>query len=511
MKKKTVAAMLVLCMAVSLSACQSSKTETQTSDAQDTADTETGETEEDAGSEEAADTADAEESSDTENTDSSDAGAAFERLVSVDDVSSYVKIGEYKGLSLNRYSVPVTDDIIDAEIKSVLEDAAEEVADGTAQAWDTVRINFTSTINGEAVTDGSKEDYDLLIGNAVFGDDFDNAVIGMKPGETKNISVTYPEDYYDEDVAGQTVDYTVTLQTITRAPELTDEWVSANTDYKTADEYRAAVKVYLEDYYKDSADLQLYSDAWSDVLENCEVKEYPEEDLEKEREVYRSLMEDALKEAGTSLEDFLDAQGMTNDAYEEECETYAKEKVKQNLIVQGVIDAENLTLTDAERDELESLLLQQYGVESIEEITETYGEDEVNASLALLKVERFIVEQATVSEMSGDEDDAVVNEAAYDDEGAGASGESADDTTTDETGSEVTLSTSDTSKFSTASADSADADTADESAVADEGTDESTETVVYNDIEQMDPSDDSASDEGTGADDTVAAEEESAE
>lgn len=94
-------------------------------------------------------------------------------------------------------------------------------------------------------------------------------------------------------------------------------------------------------------------------------------------------------------------------------QNYAESKVEQNLIVQGIIDAEGLSLSDAETEELKNNLILDYGVASIDELIETYGEDEVNESLALLRVEKFIVDQSTVNEKTGSAEDSIENEDAY--------------------------------------------------------------------------------------------------
>ena len=366
MKKKAVVAMLIMCMAVSATACgKSSDTEKTTTETTDTKDSEDSK-------EDSTDT-------DTKETDSSEEN----RLVSVKDVSKYVTIGEYKGLELNRTSQSVTDDDVQAEINYDLED------------------------NGTEVKDGTVEDYELVVGDGEMIDGFEDGIVGMKSGETKELDLTFPDDYYEESVAGKAVVFKVTLQKFTRPAELTDEWVAANTDYKTVDEYREAVKKQLEDTAAQTADYGLYSDAWNEVQAASEVKDYPKEDVDAAKKSYQELNEEYVKEAGMEMSDFLESQGMTEEDYESECQQYAESKVEQNLIVQGIMDAEGLSINYEETQKLKDDLIEEYGFASIDEMIETYGEQEVNESLALLRVERFIVENATVTEVAGDSEDAV--------------------------------------------------------------------------------------------------------
>lgn len=416
MKKKTVAAMLVMCMALSATACSESDTkETKTETTQDTGD-----------------------KKDSASSDKKTSASAV-RLVSVSDVSKYVTIGEYKGLTLDRASVTVTDDDVQAEIDYNLEENGTEVNDGTVEEGDSVTINFTGTIDGKEFDGGSAEDYDLVIGEGGMIDGFEDGIIGMKKGETKELDLTFPDDYYEESVAGKPVVFKVTLQKFTRPSELNDEWVAANTEYKTVDEYRAAVKKELEENETKSADYDLYSNAWSEVLANSEVKEYPEEDVDKAVEAYKKLNENYVKEAGMEMSDFLKAQGMSEEDYEEDCQQYAESKVEQNLIVQGIMDAEGLSLDDDDIQTLKDELLSEYGYESFDQLVAYYGEQEVNESLALMRVERFIVDNATVNETSATEAD-VANEDAdpeSEDTGVGAAEDTTEDNASEEDSSDT--------------------------------------------------------------------------
>lgn len=390
MKKKAVVAMLIMCMAVSAAACgKSSDTEKTTTETTDTKDSEDSE-------------------KDSTDTDTKEAASSEgKRLVSVKDVSKYVTIGEYKGLELTRTSQSVTDDDVQAEINYNLEDNGTEVKDGTVENGDTVTINFTGTIDGKEFDGGSAEDYELVVGDGEMIDGFEDGIVGMKSGETKELDLTFPDDYYEESVAGKAVVFKVTLQKFTRPAELTDEWVAENTEYKTVDEYRAAVKTQLEDTAVQTADYELYSDAWNEVQAASEIKDYPKEDVDAAKKSYQELNEKYVKDAGMEMADFLESQGMSEEDYESECQQYAESKVEQNLIVQGIMDAEGLSIDDEETQKLKDDLIEEYGFASIDEMIETYGEQEVNESLALLRVERFIVDNANVTEVAGDDADAV--------------------------------------------------------------------------------------------------------
>lgn len=307
---------------------------------------------------------------------------------------------------------------MDTEIEFRLQDKAEEVKDATAQSGDQVRVSFTGTIDGKSFEGGSEEDYDFVIGEGAVADGFDEGIVGMKAGETKELNLTFPEDYYDSELAGKSAVYQVTVQSIRRTPELTDEWVAANTDSKTVAEYRAAVQKELEDGVNEAAENQLYADAWNQVFESSEIIEYPEEDIETAIEAYKELNGEYIEQAQMDMSEFLRSQGITEEEYEEACREYAEVKVKQNLIVQYIMDEENLSVDDKEEEELDKKLLQQYGATNLSEVVELYGEREVNETRALLRVEQFIVDQAEVDEKVGGGDELAENEDAVTDEGA---------------------------------------------------------------------------------------------
>ena len=319
------------------------------------------------------------------------------RLVSVENVDKYITIGEYKGLTLDNTVDAITDDDVQAQIDQDLQDKAEPVSDG-AKEGDLVTVNYVGTKNGQTFDGGTANNYDFVIGQGQMFDEFENGVIGMKKGETKEIKIDFPSDYADETLAGQEVVYKVTVQNVRRAGELTDEWVAKNTDYTTVDEYQESVRSQLEEEAKNSAQEVLKNTAWSTVLENSEVKEYPQEDVDSAISEFKSSMEVYAKQADMTLEEFIDSQGISQDDFDEQCQQYAEGKVKQNLIIQGIMDAEGLSLDDKESLQLQEELVEQMGAGDIAELVGTYGQTYVDESIGLLRVEDFIIKNASVSD-----------------------------------------------------------------------------------------------------------------
>lgn len=359
------------------------------------------------------------------------AEAGSTRLVSVDNVDKYITIGEYKGLILDNTVDAITDDDVQSQIDQELQDKAEPVSDG-AKEGDLVTVNYTGIIDGQTFDGGTANNYDFVIGDGQMFTEFEDGVTGMKKGDTKEIQIDFPSDYGDSTLAGKTAVYKVTVQNVRRTAELTDEWVAKNTDYTTVDEYKEGVRSKLEADAKQSAQEVLKNTAWSTVLENSEVKEYPQEDIDGAVSEFKKSMELYAKQADMTLEEFISSQGISQDDFDEQCQQYAEGKVKQNLIVQGIMDAEGLSLDDKESLQLQEELVKQMGAGNLAELVGTYGQDYVDESVGLLRVEDFIISNASVSDkISNGDTTAEDAEAAVQNSGQDAEDESADQDTSE--------------------------------------------------------------------------------
>lgn len=390
MKKKAYLVVLALCAAMAITACGTATDKTE--DTKSTTETQNTTETKDSGSADAKST----DSSDKEENKTADAGDT--RLVTVDDVSKYVTIGEYKGLTLDNTVEVVTDDAVEGRLEQELQNKAEEVTDGSVQNGDVVTINYVGTKDGVAFDGGTANNYELTIGSGTFIDGFEDGIIGMKKGETKDLDLTFPEDYASSDLAGQEVTFKVTLQSFKRAPELTDEWAAKNTDCKTADDYKKEIRKTLESEAKTNARNTLRETAWNTVLSSSEVKEYPQEDLDTAKTEFKTLYENYAKQGDMTLEDFVKAQGISMDDFEEQSNQYAEYKVKQNLIVQGIMDAENMTLEDEKSLSIQDELIKAYDAKDLAALVDQYGQVAVDESIGLLRVEDFILDNATVEE-----------------------------------------------------------------------------------------------------------------
>ena len=321
------------------------------------------------------------------------------RLVSVDNVEKYITIGQYKELALENTVTEITDEDVEIEIKQRLQNSAKEVSEGSVQNGDIATISYVGTLDGKAFDGGSADNYDLTIGSGTFIDGFEDGIIGMKTGETKDLNLTFDENYFESSLAGKDVVFKVTLQKFSRAPELTDEWVASETDNKTVEEYKKAVREELMESEAKTAKSTLRSSAWTTVMSSSEVKEFPQEDIDKAVSAYQDVITSYYAEPeGVSLEEYVTSQGISMEDFNEQCEQYAQSVVTQNLIIQGIMDAEGLSLESKEADAIREEMLKTYQVDNIEELVAVYGATAVDEQTGLILVEDFIVENASVEE-----------------------------------------------------------------------------------------------------------------
>ena len=211
MKKKLCMLVLALCMTASVTACGSKE------DTKSSTEAKKEDTKEESKQEDSQDNKEENSGEVTEDT----------RIVSVapDEMDQYIKVGEYKGLDVQEDVQEVTDSDIDIQIQTNLSQNLVEVEDENAEVknGDVVNIDYEGKKDGVAFDGGTAEGFDLTIGSGSFIDGFEDGLIGAKKGETRDLNLTFPENYQAEELAGQDVVFTVKINAIKTTPELTEE------------------------------------------------------------------------------------------------------------------------------------------------------------------------------------------------------------------------------------------------------------------------------------------------
>lgn len=317
-----------------------------------------------------------------------------EALTKVDDYGK-VNLGQYKGVKLVIHDTSVTDDEVENQIQALLANnpTKVEVTDRPAQLGDTVNINYVGKKDGVEFGGGTADNYDLTLGSGQFIDGFEDGLVGLNKGDAKTLELTFPQEYHSEELAGAAVTFDVTINGIfTETPaELSDEWVKSITGgaQNTVDEYRAFLKESLIATKKTSAEQTAQQQALNIVMESSEFT--PNQaalDYEFKKIVndYKTM----ANQSGQSYADFVKAYyNMTTDEIEGELRTHAEQIVKQKLVVEGIFNAENMTILDEDYARLTEL----YGMDK-ETLIAQYGQDDIDYSAKTYKIVTFIVDNA---------------------------------------------------------------------------------------------------------------------
>ena len=222
----------------------------------------------------------------------------------------YVTLGEYKNLNVTLASTAVTDEEIDAEISSRLtqKEKVETLTEGTVEKGDTANIDYEGIKDGEAFQGGTDKGFDLVIGSGSFIEGFEDGLIGKSVGETVDLNLTFPEGYQNAEMAGQDVVFHVTINSIKRTPELTDELAAeiSESEYKTVDEYRASVEQTLKEGKASTRDSEKTNDLMTQVYNNSKINDYPAELVAFTKQQYVDYYEQYAQQSEMSLSDFIE-------------------------------------------------------------------------------------------------------------------------------------------------------------------------------------------------------------
>lgn len=332
--------------------------------------------------------------------------------------NDYVKINKWKELEVEKVEpVAVKDEDVNLSIESDLQTLTTyvEITDRGAQNGDQVTIDYVGKMDGVEFEGGTDSDVTFILGEGSFVPGFQEGIVGHKVGETFDVALTFPEDYY-EDMAGKAVVFTMTLDKIEEVvvPELTDEIVAQLSETaKTVDEYKAQVKADLEKSNQEAAEAQMISNAFTVFMEQCEVIEYPEERLEETiescTEIYTEQLEQmATMYYGTTLEALKESTGMSEeDLLGRSFEDIAKEQLLCELALELIAEVEGIEYTDEAYEKFLEEQAELYGYEdgaAVEEAyEEMYGEGSFKIVCLQEKVAEFLYENCTIVEPTEEE------------------------------------------------------------------------------------------------------------
>ena len=313
-------------------------------------------------------------------------------FIKPDNYGEVVKLGKYKGLEITLEDATVTDEEVETEINAALEGSAEtKPVDRAAKLGDVVNIDYEGKKDGVAFDGGTAQGFDLELGSGRFIPGFEDGLVGAKKGETRDLDLTFPEQYQSAELAGQAVVFTVKVNEVKEKvlPELTDEWVKEHTGgaCATVADFKKDVRQKLEDYRKLDVESNAQNQLISQVIADSEIN-VTTEAIEYEYQTMIGMYDEYAAMMGVTTDEYLEMYGVDPQAMKIQLSYYAEESCKQRLMEDAIINAEGLEVTYADKQSLAD----QYGY-SVEEMESIYGEEFATYAKSY-KVVRFIYENA---------------------------------------------------------------------------------------------------------------------
>ena len=309
-------------------------------------------------------------------------------------VKPEVKLGDYKELTVEKQDREVTEEDVDARIKREQEAQAELVIkeDEAAENGDTVVIDFEGFLGEETFEGGKGENYSLELGSNSFIPGFEEQLVGTKAGDSKDVTVTFPEDYQAEDLAGKEAVFKVTVHEVKakELPELDDEFAkdvddSVESLAELKEKYRAELTETKEKAAEDAKD----EAAIRQAVENAEIVELPHSMVHDE--VHRSMDEflNNMQRQGISPEMYYQLTGSTEADLHTQFEGEAETRVKTNLVIEAIAKEEGLEATEEDIEKEIKELSEAYNM-PVDQIKRVLTEDMLKHDITMKKAVELV-------------------------------------------------------------------------------------------------------------------------
>ncbi|HCX3163914.1 TPA: trigger factor [Staphylococcus aureus] len=301
----------------------------------------------------------------------------FEATVTVEPE---VKLGDYKGLEIEKQETELSDDELQEAIDHSLGHLAEMVVkeDGVVENGDTVNIDFSGSVDGEEFEGGQAEGYDLEIGSGSFIPGFEEQLEGMKVDEEKDVVVTFPEEYHAEELAGKEATFNTKVNEIKfkEVPELTDEIANElDAEANTVDEYKENLRKRLAEQKATDAENVEKEEAITKATDNTTI-DIPEAMVNTELDRMVSEFAQRIQQQGLDLQTYFQISGQDETQLREQMKDDAEQRVKTNLTLTAIAEAEKIEATDEDIDKELEKMSKQFNI-SVEDIKNTLGNTDI--------------------------------------------------------------------------------------------------------------------------------------
>ena len=310
-----------------------------------------------------------------------------------------VELGEYKGISVEKQAVEVTEEDLENALQAEREKQSRmvPVEDRAVENGDTVTIDFEGFVDGVAFEGGKGTDYALNIGSHSFIDTFEEQLIGKNIGDEVEVNVTFPEQYQAEELQGKPAMFKVNVKAIKakELPELDDDFAQDVSDFDTLAEYKEDLKKKLAEKKEEEASAKFEEDLVEKVVGNAKMDiPTPMIDLQVKQMVDNFARR--ISSQGLSIEQYMQFTGMTFETMAAQMRPQAIKTIESRLVLEAIVKAENIEATAEEFDkELEKMAsMYQMEVDKLNELISDKEKDAMKLDIAVQKAVDFIVAQA---------------------------------------------------------------------------------------------------------------------
>lgn len=310
-----------------------------------------------------------------------------------------VTLGEYKGLKVEKISNRVTQKEIDAKLAEEQEKNARTVSvtDRPVQDKDEVVLDFEGFVDGVAFEGGKGENYPLTIGSGSFIPGFEDQLIGANLEEEKEVRVTFPEEYHAKDLAGKDAVFKCTVHEIKvkELSELDDEFASDVSEFETLDAFKADIKAKIKEQKIAEGKRKQEDKAVEEAVANAQM-DIPDAMIDTEVRQMANDFAQRLQQQGLTMDQYFQFTGMTAEKMTEELKPQALKRIQTRLVLEAIVKAENIEISDEKIDEEIQKMAESYKMEA-EKLKEFMGENEkkqMKLDMAVQEAVTFLVENA---------------------------------------------------------------------------------------------------------------------
>ena len=294
-------------------------------------------------------------------------------------VKPEVKLGEYKGLKVDKVSTRVMQKEVDEEIEKERERNARtvEVTDRAVQDKDIVTLDFEGFVDGVAFEGGKGENYPLTIGSGAFIPGFEEQLIGAEIDKETEVKVTFPEEYQAKELAGKEAVFKCTVHEIKakELPELDDEFASeVSEEAETLEDYKAEVKAKIKERKENEGKEKKENQAVEQAVANAEI-DLPAPMVDLQAKQMADDFARRIMQQGMSVEQYFQFTGLNEEKMMEELKPQAEKRIRTRLVLQAIVAAQNIEVSDERLDEELQKMADSYQMK-VEKLKEFMGENE---------------------------------------------------------------------------------------------------------------------------------------